>query len=123
MSDKEAAINWTKLWIDSEFSSERTRTIARYILSTVNADPPQSVVTLTLADYEALKARADGHVAKAELTAWSEANEFAVQAVELLRRFCDRKNERVHIDVYDKAAELIDQWDRRRERLTEGEDS
>lgn len=119
MSDKEAAINWTKLWIDSEFSSERTRTIARYILSTVNADPPQSVVTLTLADYEALKAWAEGMFAKATLTAWSEANEFTVQVVEFLREFCGFDHNLVPIEVYDKAAELIDQWDRRRERLTE----
>ena len=116
MSDKEAAISWAKLWIDSEFSSlssQRTRTIARYILSTANADPPQSVVTLTLADYETLKARADGRVA----TAWSDANEFIVRVMELFRLFaccpCD-----ADLGDYERAKELIDQWDRRHKTVT-----
>lgn len=119
MSDKEFAIYWAKLWIDSEFSSQRTRTIARYILSTANAEvQPQSTVTMTMADYEALKAWAEGMFAKATLAAWSDVNEFTTKVMELFRLFaCCPCN--ADLGDYERAKELIDQWDRRRERLTE----
>lgn len=124
--DRSVAEAWARCTLCGVQATKSAKTAARYILDCLSAgnrqcsaDPPQSVVTLTLAGYEALKAWAEGMFAKATLAAWSDVNEYTQRVVDVLLEVFHSKQNVIPDDVISKIGSLIDQWDRRRERLTE----